>query len=345
MNKNTIKSSVNKHTVNWLKKMSKRNALDFTISIQRKEVWDLEHKSNLIGAILLGVPIESLLFEEDNNEGFLVLDGKQRSTSILQFLNDEYAISNKCKIREINGQSIVGLKFSELPEDFQEDILETELSVSTVRPLTDEDRELLFFMRNQAIALTNIELTRVLLGGSAMKDVEDLSSHNFISKTAVGSTSHKNKCTDQQVVLECIQLDDGLEFGFDSKSIKEYAEIVNEKGISKEQKDNVLKVFNYLDKAIEEKSKHLKKVHIPMIYSVAKKAIELEVEGRVFEYWMNEFFNYLKENPDNEYNQAVANSSAKLTQVKKRIKFMNEHFDENLQTCIGAGELLNIMAG
>lgn len=99
-----IRTTMEKHIVNWLNKQNKKGNLDFSISIQRKEVWDIEHRSNLVGAILIGIPVESLLFEEDGNGGYYVLDGKQRSTTILRFLNDEFEISPKCKISNVNGK-------------------------------------------------------------------------------------------------------------------------------------------------------------------------------------------------------------------------------------------------
>lgn len=338
-----IRTTMEKHTVNWLNKQNKKGNLDFSISIQRKEVWDIEHKSNLIGAILIGIPVESLLFEEDGNGGYYVLDGKQRSTTILRFLNDEFEISPKCKISNVNGEELIGKTFSQLSETLQDELLEFELSISTLRPLSEDDRETLFFMRNQAVSLTNIELTRVLLGSTSMKVVEDLSNHNFLNKTAIGSVASKNKCKDQQVVLECLLLDSNKELGFSSKDLRKFAEEIKEEGISDKQKEKVVETFEYLDSAIEEKSRYLKKIHIPMVYSVAQLAIEKNVPGEVFFNWMESFFESLKENPDNEYNNAVSSSSASLLHVKKRISFMLNHFNENIDEYLGAYKIAEII--
>lgn len=338
-----IRTTMEKHTINWLNKKNSKGMLDFTISIQRKEVWDIEHKSNLIGAILIGIPVESLLFEEDGEGGYYVLDGKQRSTTILRYLNDEFEISSKCKVADVNGECITGKKFSELSEELQDEILEFELSVSTLRPLTEDERETLFFMRNQAVSLTNIELTRVLLGSDSMKIVEDLSNHNFLNKTAIGSVASKNKCKDQQVVLECLLLDSKKELGFGSKDLRQFAEELKEEGITESQKQTVIDTFEYLDLAILEKSRHLKKIHIPMVYSVAQVAMEQDVPGEAFFAWMEGFFESLKENPDNEYNNAVSSSSASLLQVKKRNVYMLNHFNENIEEYLGAYKIAEII--
>lgn len=338
-----IRTTMEKHTINWLIRKETKGALDFSISIQRKEVWDLEHKSNLIGAVLFGIPLESLLFEEDGQGGYLVLDGKQRSTTIIRYLRGEFAISDKCKIKEINGESIIGKKFSELSEELQEELLEVELPISTLRPLTEDEREILFFMRNQAVSLTNIELTRVLLGNSAMNAVEELSANNFFNKTAIGSIAEKNKCKDQQVVLECLLLDCDKELGFSSKDLMAFAEDLKIEGISENQKKNMIDTFKYLDYAIYEKLSCLKKIHIPMVYKVAQEAIKRDLPGEVFFAWMNSFFDFIKENPNNEYNSAVSSSSAKLVQVRKRINYMLNHFNQYIDDYIGAYKILQII--
>ena len=338
-----IKTTMEKHTINWLNRKNNKGLLDFTISIQRKEVWDVEHKSNLIGAILVGIPVESLLFEEDGEGGYLVLDGKQRSTTLLKFINDEFEISPKCKIQEVDGEIIINKKFSELSENLRDEILEFELSISTSRPLSEDERELLFFMRNQAVSLTNIELTRVLLGSNSMKIVEELSNHKFLDKTAIGSVASKNKCKDQQVILECLLLDSKLELGFSSKDLRAFSEVLKEKGISKEEKDNVIKTFNYLDLAVVEKSKYLKKIHIPMVYSIAQIAMERNIPTEVFYVWMESFFKHLKLNPDNEYNNAVSSSSASLLHVKKRISYMLDYFNKNIDDCLNIKKIADII--
>lgn len=334
-----IKTTMEKHTINWLRRENRKGNLDFSISIQRKEVWDLEHKSNLIGAILLGVPVESLLFEEDGEGGYAVLDGKQRSTTLLKFINDEFEISPKCKIQTVQGENLVGKKFSELSEGLKDEILEFELSISTLRPLTEEEREIVFFMRNQAVSLTSVELTRVLLGSSSMAKVEKLSKHSFFKKTGLSTVASINKCKDQQVVLECILLDTGKNLGFSSKDIRKFAEEIKEEGIDDSLENKFISTFNYLDSAIPEKSKYLKKIHIPMVYSVAQLAMKDNIPGEVFFDWMESFFKFLKENPENEYTNAVSSSSALLLNVRKRIDFIQRHFRDNVE---GASKVVGL---
>ena len=63
---------------------------------QRGEVWGVKRKANLVRSMLLGVPIPSIVVNDrmnaDWNEDqwqYAVIDGKQRCTAILQFLDSE----------------------------------------------------------------------------------------------------------------------------------------------------------------------------------------------------------------------------------------------------------------
>lgn len=320
-----IRSNMEKHTLNWLVRQNKMKNLDFTISIQRKEVWDKEHKSNLIVSALLGVPIESLLFEEDGTGGYLVLDGKQRGTSLIQFIRGDYPISDNVKVKEINGVNIVGLYFNEFPDEFQELLKETELTISVLRPLSEDERETIFFMRNQAVSLTRVELTRVLLGGESMNKIQVLCGHQFIDKTNIS----RKKYLDQQIMMEILLLETGKDYGFSSKDMKVFAEEVKVEGISDEMIAKINNTLNYLDKSIPNKNRSLRKIHIPMVYMVAKEALAKDIQPSVFNEWVDKFFNDIK-CEENEYIDACNNGSAIKNNVRKRLNYIKNHFAENI---------------
>lgn len=69
---------------------------------QRGHVWGNERKRNLIKSLLMGLPIGALIINdrarvkgfqiEPGNPFFAVVDGKQRISAIVGFVNDEYTI-------------------------------------------------------------------------------------------------------------------------------------------------------------------------------------------------------------------------------------------------------------
>jgi hypothetical protein len=321
----SIRATSEKHTIGWLLRKSIENALDFTIAIQRKEVWDDMHKSNLIASVLLGVPIESLLFEEDGEDGYLVLDAKQRSLTFISFLKDGFAISDKCKVPEINGVGIIGKKFSELPVNMQEKIKECELPISVMRPLTEEEREIVFFMRNQQVPLTKVELTRVNLGSGVMTRIEQLATHPFMSKVNL-SVSKTNRYQDQQVILEILMEEMRKEYSHSGADLMEFAKELRKEGISELVEKNIVKIFDFMNKAYPQKNSKLRKTHISTLYVVASKAIDADITEEWFAEWTEKFFADIK-GEINDYTEACnAGVNTKQSIVKRKV-FANNHFD------------------
>jgi len=323
-----IKSTMEKHELRWLVRMNNYKKLDFSIAIQRKEVWDLKHKSNLIASVLIGIPIESLLLEEDGvDDGYLVLDGKQRGTSFIQYVRGDYAIDSTCKIQEIDEVNIIGKYFSDLPEGLQNRLLDSELTFSVLRPLSEDERETIFFMRNQAVALKNTELTRVLLGSVNMDIVHSLCSHEFFTKCNISTKGY----VDQQLTLECLLLETGKDYGFSGADMSKFAEELKTEGISNELKETLTKVFDYLNNALVEKFRLLRKIHVPMVYSVAKIAMINGLSPEEFLIWVKKFFEDTM-GDNNDYVKAYSNSSAVKANVQRRIVYMTEHYQNNAFT-------------
>ncbi|HBX45483.1 MAG TPA: DUF262 domain-containing protein, partial [Porphyromonadaceae bacterium] len=66
-----------------------RKELILNPSFQRKDVWKGKQGSELIESILMGIPIPIMYFFETPDGRKQVVDGRQRITTILDFLNDK----------------------------------------------------------------------------------------------------------------------------------------------------------------------------------------------------------------------------------------------------------------
>jgi len=76
-------------TIGTIFNLIKKEKIDLSPKMQRRDVWDASKKSKLIESILLNIPIpQIILAEKSENKGqYLIIDGKQRLLSITQFLN------------------------------------------------------------------------------------------------------------------------------------------------------------------------------------------------------------------------------------------------------------------
>ncbi|PKO16812.1 MAG: hypothetical protein CVU39_06235 [Chloroflexi bacterium HGW-Chloroflexi-10] len=73
--------------VNQLKKKN----IDLNPDFQRRDAWDQSKKSKFIESLILGLPVPPIILAErkDKKNSFLVIDGKQRLLSIMQFCAKE----------------------------------------------------------------------------------------------------------------------------------------------------------------------------------------------------------------------------------------------------------------
>jgi hypothetical protein len=316
-----IKSNLDKHTVNWLKSQDDAEKLNKNISIQRKEVWDHEKKSNLIISLLLDIPIESLLFEEAANDTLNVLDGKQRTLTLCAYLNDKFALSPKIRVKELDGTELIGAKYSDLPEPLKRKLTEYELSISILRPLGTEERATVFFMRNQAVALTKIDLSLVMLGEEAMEKLDAFCIHNFMQKKIKLTEPARRKHTDLQVILQYMILRLRPDMGFSGTEIMNFCDDIKN-GEVKISDEEMTGLLDYLDEALPEKRQYLKKIHIPVVLLAAQAAKDAGIAAENFGKRLDAFFESLENRPD--YAATYESGSAKRTNVQARAKILRE---------------------
>jgi hypothetical protein len=317
----SIKSHPETHSVSWLDRQNQEGKLNKNISIQRKEVWDFEKKSNLIVSLLLDIPIESLLFEEAGDDTLNVLDGKQRTLTLCAFLEDKFPLSRRIRIKEIDGFSLVGVLFSALPEKLKTKILEYELTISILKPLDSDERAAVFFMRNQAVALTKMDLSLVVLGEQAMDTFDRLCEHNFMVQKIKMTEPARRKHTDLQVLLQYLILRYRPEMGFSGTEIMSFCDDIKNSE-AELPADGLSVLLDYLDAALPEKRKYLKKAHIPVVLYVAQTAIDMGMPPANFGRRLDEFFEHLDENQ--EYVATYRSGSSKRTSVQPRVRILGE---------------------
>lgn len=107
----------NFQTIAWFNDLYKRGLLNLDPPYQRRSVWTQTFKDYFIDTILLDYPAPTIfLYEEINNEGttnYNVVDGKQRLTTIFEFVTDKFPVSDSAVKTEFRGKFFSEL-FSEI---------------------------------------------------------------------------------------------------------------------------------------------------------------------------------------------------------------------------------------
>lgn len=183
--------------INWnarqLAKMCMNGNITFDNAIQRGYVWDVKRKSLLIESMIIGYPIPAFYARRDENKVFDMLDGKQRSSAITEYLNNEYALTGV-------SEELEGKLFSELPEETQDDIISYSLTVYYFEDITEDEVNEMFYRLNNGKPLTAIELTRVK--AKSFDKIRELSGHEIFTDAL--KESQINKYTHEDIVIKAL---------------------------------------------------------------------------------------------------------------------------------------------
>jgi hypothetical protein len=105
----------------------RRKNIDLNPEFQRRDAWDVSKKSKFIESIILGLPVPPIILAERKNKknSYLVIDGKQRLLSIMQFCAteedtdyDRLSLSNLDILKEINGNNYETIKSKIFKTDY-----------------------------------------------------------------------------------------------------------------------------------------------------------------------------------------------------------------------------------
>jgi hypothetical protein len=92
----------------WLNDLYSRTQLDLEPSYQRRSVWSDKYRSDFITTALMNYPCPAIfLFEQIRPDGtffYKVVDGKQRITTLLNFVRDGFSVSDDFPNENLRGK-------------------------------------------------------------------------------------------------------------------------------------------------------------------------------------------------------------------------------------------------
>ena len=145
---------------------------------QRRNVWQTKAKSQFIESLFLGIPIPQILLASKTGQrnSFLVLDGKQRLTTIKEFIDGKFSDGSRFKLKGLRLlPALNGLGWEDLEKDIDwADRLRNEpLRTTVLRGWTNESvlYEIFYRLNSGSVKLSPMELRMSLLPGEFLKFV------------------------------------------------------------------------------------------------------------------------------------------------------------------------------
>ena len=175
------------------------------VPYQRKYVWDDAKASRLIESLLLNVPIPVCYFAENTDGTWEVIDGLQRTQSIVRFLKGEFALRGLSVAKELNTK-----RFSDLPVRDQRRIETRTMRCVVVTEDSHPDIKFDVFERlnTGSVKLTPQELRNCIYRGQLNDDLRSLADQDAFRK-AVGRAKNP-RMGDEEMILRFLALVDGF---------------------------------------------------------------------------------------------------------------------------------------
>lgn len=200
----TVKISKIQYSVFELKRKyesPQRQDIVLDPDFQRGSVWTKKkQKSELIESILMGIPIPIIYLFETKDGKKEVVDGRQRITTLIDFMNDGFLLAELRMLPKLNGS-----KFSELDPLLQSTIEDYQIMAYVIQPPTPERVKFDIFDRvnRGGTQLNNQEMRNALYQGDATKLLQEMSKFSEFKK-ATGNSIKSTRMKDRYIILRFI---------------------------------------------------------------------------------------------------------------------------------------------
>lgn len=307
--------------------------VDFNIDIQRGYVWkDNDRKSALIRSLVLNRHIPPLYFNkvEDIYDG---IDGKQRTFTIISFLNDAFELSGlevftvTNDIGETEEMDINGYKFSDLPECFQNAIKDYSFTICYTDNASQNEQADTFYNLNNGQSLNAATMNRVK--AKSKEQIIRLGKHKLFEE-ALSQTAIDGHVNEDMVAKAHAILNDE-EISTDAKWIRPY---MRKADITKEDETLLTKVFDriYNIHSMIEDKKIAKRIyartHMISIVPIIVESLNDGYSDKQMMEWFVDFFCGKKSPTTSKtYNDAAGRGTGKNSAVRKRLEEIKKNYD------------------
>lgn len=183
-----------------IKRRIERKDIETAPDFQRESVWRQKQKSELIESVLMGIPIPVFYFFEKKDGKIQIVDGKQRISTFMDFMNDQFDLKQLNIIKSIRGK-----KFSSLELIQQRKIEDYQIDAYIIQPPTPEQVKFNIFDRinRGGTSLNNQEMRNALYQGRSTELINKLSQEQAFKKATANSIPSK-RMKDRYIILRFI---------------------------------------------------------------------------------------------------------------------------------------------
>ncbi|BBD59575.1 hypothetical protein NIES2109_23630 [Nostoc sp. HK-01] len=196
---NLIRVETRPMTIDLVLKRIRFNEIDLAPKFQRQDdIWTPIAESRLIESILIRIPLPAFYMDATNENKWLVIDGKQRLSTLKKFALDKTLVLKKLEfLTDFNDK-----KYDELPRNYQRRIEETYITVYLIDKGTPPEVKYNIFRRinTGGVPLSPQELRHAANPGQATEFLDKLAKSEFKTITKI-SKKRQKRMDDHEFVL------------------------------------------------------------------------------------------------------------------------------------------------
>jgi hypothetical protein len=167
---------------------------------QRNLVWKPEQKSKFIESVILNFPLPPWYVNQTVEGKYIIVDGLQRTSTLHEFVNNEFKLKDLEALPNLNGYNFSGLK--KLPGDYQTRIEDKKLNIYLIRPSVPTKVVYDIFNRinTGGTKLERQEVRNCIFSGKSTKLLKELSETDYFKK-AIDNGISPIRMKDREVIL------------------------------------------------------------------------------------------------------------------------------------------------
>jgi uncharacterized protein with ParB-like and HNH nuclease domain len=199
-----MKYDVTIQTVAWFNARRNDGSLEITPKFQRRAVWLEKERSALLSTICSNLPFPEVYIQvvtdpENGGQKYIVVDGQQRITSILKFIDAEVVLPS--------GEQWDGKGFAALDVEQKTEFWDYKIVVRMLYNVSDADiRDLFARLNTNNIVLNDQELRNARYLGKFKSTAERLADNPFFQSISLFSAREVRRMEDIEFVSELLLL-------------------------------------------------------------------------------------------------------------------------------------------
>lgn len=242
-----ILSQTKDFTIREFKTMVDEGDIVLKPDYQRNFVYDIKLSSKLIESVLMEVPIPVIYLAEEENGTYSVIDGQQRLTSFISFLNgtlpsgEYFSLKGLTVLRELNNK-----KFSELNKVQQSKIKKTTIHTIIIKKESQDDIKFDIFERlnTGSVKLNEDEIRNTIYRGNYIKLLAELEDNINFNKM-VNRPNSKKRMGYRGMILRFFALSEKTYINY-KPGMKQFCniELRDNKDMSEDKQEEYRRKFN-----------------------------------------------------------------------------------------------------